>query len=366
MAISSYSTTPGSNTTISGINIAEGCPPSGINDAIRQMMADIASGTVQTQCPTATGTANAIVVALTPAVTAYSAGQRFTFLPASDNTGATTINYGGGVINLQKNGGLALVANDILSGVACDVMYDGTRAVLLEPSPYRQGAAVASAATLVLNSTTGDYVHVTGTTGITAITLRQGDERTIVFDGALTITNGASLITGTGANITTVANDTMVIRGEASGVVRIMHYRRADGTALTAPTTGTTQSSHDNSTSVATTAYADRAGYQIEQQSKSAAYTTVLSDAGKHIWHPTADNNARTFTIDSNANVPYATGTCITFINEINTVTIAITSDTLVMAGTGSTGSRTLAANGMATAIKVSSTRWYISGTGLT
>lgn len=40
MAVSDYSTTPGSNTTISGINIAEGCPPANINNAIRQLMAD--------------------------------------------------------------------------------------------------------------------------------------------------------------------------------------------------------------------------------------------------------------------------------------------------------------------------------------
>lgn len=41
MAVSDYSTTPGSNTTISGINIAEGCPPANINNAIRQLMADV-------------------------------------------------------------------------------------------------------------------------------------------------------------------------------------------------------------------------------------------------------------------------------------------------------------------------------------
>lgn len=41
MAVSDYSTTPGSNTTISGINIAEGCPPANINNAIRQVMADV-------------------------------------------------------------------------------------------------------------------------------------------------------------------------------------------------------------------------------------------------------------------------------------------------------------------------------------
>lgn len=105
---------------------------------------------------------------------------------------------------------------------------------------------------------------------------------------------------------------------------------------------------------------------QIPQNSQSAAYTLVLGDAQKHIYHPTTDDNARTFTIPANASVAYPTGTAITFINDQNTVTIAITSDTLVLAGAGSTGSRTLAENGIATAIKVASTRWLISGTGLT
>ena len=41
MAVSDYKTNPDDNTTISGINIAEGCPPSGINNAIRQLMADV-------------------------------------------------------------------------------------------------------------------------------------------------------------------------------------------------------------------------------------------------------------------------------------------------------------------------------------
>lgn len=104
----------------------------------------------------------------------------------------------------------------------------------------------------------------------------------------------------------------------------------------------------------------------IAQNSQSTAYTTVLADAGRHILHPTADNNARTFTIDSNANVAYPVGTAITFVNQINTLTIAITSDTMTLAGAGTTGSRTLAANGIATALKVASTAWIISGTGLT
>jgi hypothetical protein len=39
--ISEWSATPSNNTDIDGINIAEGCAPSGINDAIREMMSQI-------------------------------------------------------------------------------------------------------------------------------------------------------------------------------------------------------------------------------------------------------------------------------------------------------------------------------------
>lgn len=109
------------------------------------------------------------------------------------------------------------------------------------------------------------------------------------------------------------------------------------------------------------------AGGGINVVSKSAAYTTTASDANGAILHPTADNNARTFTIDSNTNVPYPVGTTITFVNQINTVTIAITTDTLTLQGANTTGSRTLAAGNTCTAVKVSSTGWIITGSsGLT
>ena len=39
--ISEFSTTPANNTDIDGINIAEGCAPSGINDAIRELMSQL-------------------------------------------------------------------------------------------------------------------------------------------------------------------------------------------------------------------------------------------------------------------------------------------------------------------------------------
>ena len=106
----------------------------------------------------------------------------------------------------------------------------------------------------------------------------------------------------------------------------------------------------------------------IPQNSKSAAYTLVLSDAGKHILHPSADTTARVFTIPANASVAFPIGTAITFVNQNagGVITISITTDTMRLAGAGTTGSRTLAANGVATAVKLTSTEWIISGTSLT
>jgi hypothetical protein len=109
-------------------------------------------------------------------------------------------------------------------------------------------------------------------------------------------------------------------------------------------------------------------GYRnIPQNSQSADYTLTLADAGDHIFHPVGDNNARTFTIPANSSVAYPIGTAITFINmAAANVTIAITSDTMYLSSAGTTGSRTLAQYGSATAIKITSTNWLISGSGLT
>lgn len=105
----------------------------------------------------------------------------------------------------------------------------------------------------------------------------------------------------------------------------------------------------------------------IPQNSQSAAYTLVSGDAGGHIYHPSADTTARIWTIPANSAVPFEIGTVISFVNDSSAgvITIAITTDTLVLGGTGATGSRTLAANGYCTALKVAATRWIISGTAL-
>ena len=103
-------------------------------------------------------------------------------------------------------------------------------------------------------------------------------------------------------------------------------------------------------------------------KSVSAAYTTILADANGWLLHPSADTTARTWTIDANATVAYPLGTELRFINQnaAGTLTIGITTDTMRLSPGGTTGSRTLAANGDAVARKIAATEWIISGTGLT
>lgn len=111
---------------------------------------------------------------------------------------------------------------------------------------------------------------------------------------------------------------------------------------------------------------ADEVGFKgLPQNEQNGNYTLVLSDAAKHIFKQSGAGN--TLTIPANASVAYPLGTVLTFVNfSGNNVSIAITSDTLVLGGTSSTGTRTLSgSNGTATALKVLSTQWVITGTGL-
>jgi hypothetical protein len=97
---------------------------------------------------------------------------------------------------------------------------------------------------------------------------------------------------------------------------------------------------------------------------KGINYTTVLLDAGRTI---SGLSGTLTITIDANGTVAYPVGTFLGFNNETgNDMTIAITTDTLIWANDGSTGSRTIADGGLAVAQKMTSTTWKIAGSQVT
>lgn len=316
----------------------------------------------------------------------------------------------------QKANGQAVVGSSFTGG---------TLSSALNEAP---AVTIASASTVNIGAAAANTILVTGTVTITAFdTIAASAIRRTVFSGILTLTHsGTALILPTGASITTAAGDVAEFVSLGSGNWRCFNYMRASGAALaggppsgsaggdlagtypnptvkasvslttptigvatatsvnkmaiTAPATSSTLAVADGKTLTAsntlTLAGTDSTtmtfpeitaeiGFRnIPQNSQSTAYTTVMADKGKGILHPAADTTARTFTIDSNANVAYPIGTAITFINQnaAGVLTIAITSDTMRLAGAGTTGSRTLAANGVATAIKIATTEWIISG----
>ena len=76
----------------------------------------------------ATGAVNTFAITLTPAPTAYAAGQRFVFKANLANTGTATLNVNGlGAKTIKKLGGTAILASgDIAINQMVEVEYDGT------------------------------------------------------------------------------------------------------------------------------------------------------------------------------------------------------------------------------------------------
>jgi hypothetical protein len=225
--------------------------------------------------------------------------------------------------------------------------------VLLTDTDYT--ASNGTSVVLVVAAGAGDIVEVMafivgnfGAQGQTGPTGPTGTTGPTDYPGV-----GIANSTGTawGTSYTTVGTGTVVALATSATLVT---------PALGTPASGTLSNCTVDGTNLV--------GFlNIPQNSQSAAYTLVLADAGKCIFHPSTDANARTFTIPANGTVAYTIGTAITFINMTSqVVTIAITTDTMYLSSTGTTGSRSLAQYGSATAIKMTSTTWLISGSGLT
>ena len=106
-SIRDYSATNSSNTDIQSIDISEGCSPAGINNAIREIMADTAdfvSGTVGINVLSLTDDTNTYAMKF-QAPTSLTATATFT-LPDGDGTnGQTLITDGSGTLSWGAGGG---------------------------------------------------------------------------------------------------------------------------------------------------------------------------------------------------------------------------------------------------------------------
>ena len=251
------------------------------------------------------------------------------------------------------------VKGDLIVGTAADTvgrLAVGTNGqVLTADSTAGTGLAYttpisASSTTTFTNKTlTAPIISSISNTG--TLTLPTSTDTLVGKATTDTLTNKTFDTAGTGNSFS--INGTAITANTGTGSNVLSASPTFTGTVTGTPAAGTT--------STATTGF----GYMgLPQNATTTGSATVAAaDAGKHIY----STATRTITIDSNANLALPIGTAITFIATTGaTVTIAITTDTMYLAGAGTTGSRTLAAHGMATAVKVASTTWYISGNGLT
>jgi hypothetical protein len=194
---------------------------------------------------------------------------------------------------------------------------------------------------------------------------------------ATTITLGNTAIQ-LGNTVTTLNNMTLAnvtIQSGTSTVGNVTIGNTTIGLGNTATTIGNLTLSNVTISSGSISANASNAtsdsvnvvGYMgIPQNIQNGNYNVVIGDAGKQIYHPTGQA-AATYTFPANSNVAFTIGTAITIVNgSANAVTVALTTDTLYLSSTGATGNRTLAQWGIATAVKIASTTWVISGSNLT
>lgn len=190
---------------------------------------------------TAGGTADALTLSLTPALTAYVAGQMFRFKAgASDNTGATTVAINGLTAKTIQLNGAALVAGDITADNWYEILYDGTNFQLARVGQPSQTALIESGTKMVFQQTaaptgwTKDTTHndkslrvVSGTAssgGATAFTSVFGSGKST---SAFTLTTGeipshthsvtpSTSSTGQATNTITAAGNPGTVIGNAA------------------------------------------------------------------------------------------------------------------------------------------------------
>jgi hypothetical protein len=106
-------------------------------------------------------------------------------------------------------------------------------------------------------------------------------------------------------------------------------------------------------------------GYRDIPQVAAANVTLALTDAGKHFYD--TSTAPITITIPNNANVAFATGTVITFVNAStgNLIIGRQNAVSLFLGGNATSAGRTITSYGVATVMKVDTNIWFINGTGL-
>lgn len=120
-----------------------------------------------------TGTADAYIVDNSTPAAALITGQLVTFAPINANTGPSTISLNGNPnVAIVRSNGSNLEAGDLTETIPVFAIYDGTRFVLLSPTPSdtRPGVTAVSSSRLITASDEGAILKVDTSAGDVTLT----------------------------------------------------------------------------------------------------------------------------------------------------------------------------------------------------
>lgn len=149
---------------------------------------------------------DAYAITVSPAITAYAAGQMFSFYPATANTGAASLNVSAlGAKTIKKDKNTDLADNDIIVGQLVRVIYDGTNFQMLSPiygqvnqsgtALYAADGGASDSYAITLSPVPSAYVTGmtirfkanTANTGTASLNVNSLGAKTIVKEGSLTL-----------------------------------------------------------------------------------------------------------------------------------------------------------------------------------
>ena len=276
--ISEFSATPANNTDIDSINIAEGCAPSGINDAIRELMAqlkDFQTGAVGDSFNGPVGTSTA-------------AAGAFTTLAAS---GAVTISGG------TANGVTYLNGSKVLTSGSA-LQFDGTSLFV--------GATSAAAGKLVVKDTaSSNTVWLVGRTsdGASSVSFRNAADS--AYTGRIELDPSVGMLVGTTGATTQL---TLSNTGNLGLGVTPSAWRSTIKATQIGQSASVYSNTNANSVVVASNDYVDSAG---ADRYIATGYSTLYQQVnGQHQFYTAASGTAgnaisftQAMTLDANGNL---------------------------------------------------------------
>ncbi len=214
-------------------------------------------GSSQLPMATAGGTANAVTATFSPALTTLAASQLVMVRSAAINTNSMTFNPNGlGAKSIYKGNNQAISPGDVPANSWMLLQRDTSldKWQLLNPrlpaglipldildTTIGQNdawavqdaistinpAPIASASSVDLAGIGAGTIYISGTTTINSFSFGTvGCRRTLIFQGALTLTNSSVLVCLGGANVTTAAGDVAEFQCTTTSHWTMLRYQR--------------------------------------------------------------------------------------------------------------------------------------------